>query len=898
MASAAMASLAPPEDRMDVAATPDSTNDIEIDFELGDTEDQRNDDEHLLDIDEELEDGQEDNEVQNDIDEEMDGESPPPAEAQMDDAQDELMQEDPDANDEPTEDEQIDATENGFEHGPEDAIMNAMSTNATNDGNSPTLPIMVSYDGSDLRLFSLANEDGWVNDLNFYNISLNSLLGKIRSRMEAFVVRPKFLDESALTMEFPQLGLSLAEDDAQAYQTSVSDIVNLYLQLQYNDGRQLPDVLPLAMTIELCASFSRKFAATQRAAEDGAGLSQLPQVMNWDDTTDYVNEEYVQDPTEHHETGPNGTAEEAGDYPEEYYNERQGQGFEEYEGQEPSQQGDAAEQYEPEDHQNGGLGGELDDVGGEDAGEVEGLGTPEEATSTQYEDGEYGPGESETQLQQDEVRTPPPDTNDTPPVIATLPADVQADRGQGKAQGSTNSQEQNNLNSQHVVTGENEEGELLSDGEGAVDYEEGESEVQDGEFAAEEAEGAEGTLAVKASESLDEGGSEGQEGLIQQRGDAMVTPARDLAEHDEAALAGRSVDHTFDHRQTNGNEEQNNSGYNDADSETIERHRNSDNDFVDDEGDGEKGPNHEFFAEDDSKHAGTGAESSAVPQGDENQTASQSTTAVVEPSEDAEIAREVIDASTGHKPADTSQVALTNDGEYDPEEIAQRYAQQQAQDRNDSPAPPNLEPPYNEDEFEDDFDDDAQDESGGVATVEREKAAKDDENSPLQAVLEPQYDSETKCDFGDNQQRPETSNDATDIATRGDVDSSVVVNAEAPDVDGKASTLAAIETVEVPQNGQPQPEDSKAASLATTPPAPSNAEPKEESPEDDIVWDDLTPTEHLAQEAAKQQASEAAGVVLAKRQYEELDDLVFSDNDEPQPKKAKANSSVDGNAGT
>merc|ERR1719326_146981 len=108
-----------------------------------------------------------------------------------------------------------------------------------------------------------------------------------------------------MTLAFDHLGLLLSENSRAAYQHSLTDVLEVYLQLHQNDGTD--DSPALSMTLSH-QQFTSQLAVLQQAAANGKGMSAFvqPQYEEYNEQ----HEEYDNHEHEQHEG-------------EEYYQEEQ-----------------------------------------------------------------------------------------------------------------------------------------------------------------------------------------------------------------------------------------------------------------------------------------------------------------------------------------------------------------------------------------------------------------------------------------------------------------------------------------------------------------------------------------------------------------------------------------------
>ncbi|KAI6908105.1 hypothetical protein KC334_g4756 [Hortaea werneckii] len=177
-------------------------------------------------------------------------------------------------------------------------------------------PMTLYYNGSSMPLFkSKKLQDGLLKDDNLANLSLAELMRNCRQRL-ALKLGITIPEEQEMTLAFDHLGLLLSENSRAAYQHSLTDVLEVYLQLHQNDGTV--DSPALSMTLSH-QQFTSQLAVLQEAAASGKGMSAFvqPQYEEYNEQ----HEEYDSHEHEEHEG-------------EEYYEEEQAY----YEDQAPTEE--------------------------------------------------------------------------------------------------------------------------------------------------------------------------------------------------------------------------------------------------------------------------------------------------------------------------------------------------------------------------------------------------------------------------------------------------------------------------------------------------------------------------------------------------------------------------------
>ncbi|RMY97677.1 hypothetical protein D0862_07949 [Hortaea werneckii] len=166
-------------------------------------------------------------------------------------------------------------------------------------------PMTLYYNGSSMPLFkSKKLQDGLLKDDNLANLSLAELMRNCRQRL-ALKLGIAIPEEQELTLAFDHLGLLLSENSRAAYQHSLSDVLEVYLQLHQNDGTV--DSPALSMTLSH-QQFTSQLAVLQQAAASGKGMSAFVQPQY-----EEYNEQHDEYDTHEHEEHEG----------EEYYQEEQ-----------------------------------------------------------------------------------------------------------------------------------------------------------------------------------------------------------------------------------------------------------------------------------------------------------------------------------------------------------------------------------------------------------------------------------------------------------------------------------------------------------------------------------------------------------------------------------------------
>lgn len=168
-------------------------------------------------------------------------------------------------------------------------------------------PVILYYADQAYPLFRSGTAlDGLLKDDNLASISLADLIKACR---QSLVMRTQQdIDTSfELVLTFDHLSLSVYEDAPAAFQISLQEVIDVYLQLQSNDGHEDHECPPLSVSCSLQIKFNNSIQYLRDAAERGEGLSsvvpshdeQQDVYNNAEEHDDYQEEEALDG--EHHE---------------------------------------------------------------------------------------------------------------------------------------------------------------------------------------------------------------------------------------------------------------------------------------------------------------------------------------------------------------------------------------------------------------------------------------------------------------------------------------------------------------------------------------------------------------------------------------------------------------------
>ena len=167
----------------------------------------------------------------------------------------------------------------------------ATSTSADTPG-TPTdtglHPMTIRYGDLLLPLFkSQRQPDGLLKDDNLANLSLAELITNCRQRL-ALKIGEDVSEDQELVLGFEHMGLILvevrgfaihksryalifAQDCRAAFESSLHDVLEVYLQLHQNDGSE--EIPPLSLSLTMQLKFQSSFAVLKQAAAGGQGMS-------------------------------------------------------------------------------------------------------------------------------------------------------------------------------------------------------------------------------------------------------------------------------------------------------------------------------------------------------------------------------------------------------------------------------------------------------------------------------------------------------------------------------------------------------------------------------------------------------------------------------------------------
>ncbi|KAK4542649.1 hypothetical protein LTR36_006221 [Oleoguttula mirabilis] len=129
-------------------------------------------------------------------------------------------------------------------------------------------PMTVYYGTHMMPLFkSKRQPEGLLKDDNLASLSLAELMRNCRQRLALKIGNVP--EEQELTLAFDHMGLMLLENSRAAFEHSLNDVLEVYMQLHQNDGTE--DTPPLSITLSH-EQFSNHLALLQQAAANGKGI--------------------------------------------------------------------------------------------------------------------------------------------------------------------------------------------------------------------------------------------------------------------------------------------------------------------------------------------------------------------------------------------------------------------------------------------------------------------------------------------------------------------------------------------------------------------------------------------------------------------------------------------------
>ncbi|SMQ47556.1 unnamed protein product [Zymoseptoria tritici ST99CH_3D7] len=154
-------------------------------------------------------------------------------------------------------------------------------------------PMTVTYKGFEMPLFkSRSQPTGLLKDDNLASLSLSNLMANCRQRLE-YKIGESISADQDLVLSVQNMGLIVGENSPYAFQTSLSEILEVYIQLHQNDGTST--IPPLALSLSLQLKFSSSFNLFKVAAQQGQGMSSFSFLQQNEDDIESYYEEQAED---------------------------------------------------------------------------------------------------------------------------------------------------------------------------------------------------------------------------------------------------------------------------------------------------------------------------------------------------------------------------------------------------------------------------------------------------------------------------------------------------------------------------------------------------------------------------------------------------------------------------
>ncbi|KAK4969006.1 hypothetical protein LTR42_009285 [Elasticomyces elasticus] len=154
-----------------------------------------------------------------------------------------------------------------------DTTSNSLADGPASPTDTGLHPVMLYYSEHSMPLFRSKHEpEGLLKNDNLVNVHLHDLMAGIRDLLVQMLGEDAVPEARDFTLSFDGLGLMLAAESTSAFQTSLKDVLDMYLMLWQNDGEQEVPPLSIVLTTQ---GFSGQFAMFKQAAGMGTGMSQL-----------------------------------------------------------------------------------------------------------------------------------------------------------------------------------------------------------------------------------------------------------------------------------------------------------------------------------------------------------------------------------------------------------------------------------------------------------------------------------------------------------------------------------------------------------------------------------------------------------------------------------------------
>ncbi|QIW96525.1 hypothetical protein AMS68_002043 [Peltaster fructicola] len=146
--------------------------------------------------------------------------------------------------------------------------------------------VILNYNNKSYPVFkSTACPDSLLKDDNLVSVSLADFIKACRQSL-TIKAAGKIGEGVEVVLTFEKLHIAVIEDSPASFQTSLKDVLDVYVQLHENDGIEAPMVPPLEITCRLQVKFNTSIVLYQQAAAIGNGISDFITQAIHDDTND------------------------------------------------------------------------------------------------------------------------------------------------------------------------------------------------------------------------------------------------------------------------------------------------------------------------------------------------------------------------------------------------------------------------------------------------------------------------------------------------------------------------------------------------------------------------------------------------------------------------------------
>ncbi|KAK3725404.1 hypothetical protein LTR37_000374 [Vermiconidia calcicola] len=152
-------------------------------------------------------------------------------------------------------------------------------------------PMTIRYGDYHMPLFkSRRQPDGLLKDDNLASLSLAELVRNCRQQL-AVKIGEEVSEDQEMILGFEHLGLMLVEDCRAAFESSLNEVLEVYLQLHHNDPAH--DLPPLSLSLTPQLKFTSSFNILKQAAAGGQGMSSFGFLQSATNAqAEYYHEEY------------------------------------------------------------------------------------------------------------------------------------------------------------------------------------------------------------------------------------------------------------------------------------------------------------------------------------------------------------------------------------------------------------------------------------------------------------------------------------------------------------------------------------------------------------------------------------------------------------------------------